>query len=322
MLWNRNEEGRRTENFKGLTVIECGHCYNRWRVDTRVSPSKVISSIKPFKGPRDVEYYRKRGLYEEMGLPVEIREADFEKYKQYEPYIGIMKNFSDEVCRGLKKGNAVLIPTGYCAYAPAIAGGIQRALGTDKKIGVVWIDAHADNRVVETSELEEVRLVGIPVSAMAGQTMEKWRKEACGLEIPCEGKNILASDLRMTDEEFERNKKAAGLIHLTAAEFEDEERWKTAVSELAGRVDVIYLSVDADILRAEDIPAYEKYVPEGHTIACVSRNIQIVMETGKVVAYSLFCIDFDHYEKGGERMYESGRCLLSAGIGKWKRIST
>ena len=36
-------------------------------------------------------------------------------------------------------------------------------------------------------------------------------------------------------------------------------------------------------------------------------NVQIVMETGKVIAFSLFCVDFDRYDMGGEKTYSSGK---------------
>lgn len=314
------DERKRMGEIKGLSVIECGYCYNRWRVVKENGGQRVISEIREFLQPRDVELYHLCGVYHKMGVPIEITEIDYENYKQDAPYIGVMKNFSDEVCKGLQKGNAVLIPTGYCAHAPAIAGGIQRALGENKIIGVVWIDAHSDNRIVETSEASEMRFVSFPVSALVGQTMEEWRKTACGLTVPCEGKNVLASDIRMLEPEFEENMRAAGIVHLTASEFADAEAWRRAVDDLAERVDAIYLSVDADILKPEYIPAYEKVVPDGHDIDCVMNNIRMVMETGKVAAYSVFCVDFDHYENDGEKTYLSGMKMIAAGLENWKSI--
>lgn len=306
--------------IKGLSVIENGHCYNRWRMEKTEDGMKVISAMKRFSKPRDVDLYHLCGVYSKAGVPVEITEIDYGKYDQDEPYVGVMKNYSDEVCKGVREGKAVLIPTGYCSYAPAIAGGIQRAIGCDKKIGVVWIDAHADNRIMENTADVPVRFVGIPVSAMVGQTMEEWRISACGLKVPCSGENILASDLRMKDPEFEQNLLDAGIVPLNSQGFADDAVWEKAVRELAGRVDAIYLSVDADILKAEYIPAYDKYVPGGHSIERVMKNIRTVMETDKVAAYSVFCIDFDHYEQNGEWTYLSGMKLIAAGLDSWKKI--
>ena len=33
---------------------------------------------------------------------------------------------------------------GFCTYLPGIVGGIQRALGKYKKLGIVYADAHAE----------------------------------------------------------------------------------------------------------------------------------------------------------------------------------
>lgn len=89
---------------------------------------------------------------------------------------------------------------------------------------------------------------------------------------------------------------------------------------MTSRVDVLYLSVDIDILKSEYIPAYAKTVPGGHDIETVMRNIRIVMNTGKVAAYSMFCVDFDHYEQNGEWMYRNGMKLIAAGLENWKEI--
>jgi len=301
----------------GLSVIECKYCYNRWRVDPSTTPFTVIAEVKEFSQPRDVDLYHLCGVYGKAGVPVNVSEVDYEKYREYDPCTGVTRNFSDAVCDAVKAGKGVCVPGGYCLYAPAIVGGIQRAVGADKKIGVVWIDAHSDNRIIETSS-EPVRFVGIPVSSMVGQTYEEWRKKACGLEVPCEGKNVLVSDARMNDEVCNKNMRDAGILHVNSAGFDDEAAWRKAVRELADRVDVLYLSVDVDILDPEYVPAYDKVVPDGHDIDTVMRNIRIVMETKKVLAYSLFCVDFDHYEKGGEWTYLNGMKLLAAGLESWE----
>lgn len=305
-----------------LSVLECGHCYNQWRVDTEADEFRIISEYRKFDQPRDVELYRSCGVYGAAGIPYEIMEVDGEKYSQDAPYIGLMRHFSDAVSENIRRGSSVLIANGYCAYAPAIVGGIQRAIGADKKIGVVWIDAHSDNRILETTTSKDIRLVGLPISVISGQTFNGWRIDACGMEIPVEGSQILVGDGRMNGAEFDENLKAAGSRKIESEDFDREEIWQAAVKELSDRVDAIYLSVDADILREEYIPAYAKKVPGGHDMETVRKNIVSVMETGKVLAYSIFCVDFDRYEDGGKKTYESGRDLVAAGLEKWEYIPT
>ncbi|WP_338149005.1 arginase family protein [Dysosmobacter acutus] len=186
-------------------------------------------------------------------------------------------------------------------------------------MGLIWVDAHADNRIVETSSTP-VRMVGVRLSMMAGQTLPNFRKEICGLHLPIKGEHIIASDFRIMDEPTAEALCNANILRLEASVFEDAAAWERAVKKLASEVDVIYLSVDADILKAKYIPAYEKAVPYGHDLDVVMRNIRIVMETGKIVAYSVFCIDFDHYDRGGNYTYLNGMQLVTAGLSNWEKI--
>ena len=41
------------------------------------------------------------------------------------------------------------------------------------------------------------------------------------------------------------------------------------------------------------------------------------MRTGKVLAFSCFCVDFDKYAQGGETTFESGRQIIEAGLAAW-----
>ena len=57
---------------------------------------------------------------------------------------------------------------------------------------------------------------------------------------------------------------------------------------IADQTDLLYLSVDADILAAEWIPAYAKYVPDGHSLETVKQNVQIVMDGITIGIVTLF----------------------------------
>ena len=306
-------------NISGLTAIECKYCYNKWRVEMVNGQPVFISEIREHQQPRISDLFHQENAYATAGVPVEIHEVDYENYCQYEPYEGVTRDFSDSVYTALSKGNAVVTAGGYCNYAPAIVGGIQRAVGEDKDIGIIWIDAHPDCRIAETSP-DPMRLVSVPMSTITGLTLENYRKTVCGLNIPCKGENIIASDIRILDESSAANLCKAQVIKLDASIFANEAAWSAAVQDLAARVDVIYLSVDADILKFKYIPSYEKEVPYGHDVDVVARNVRIAMETNKVCALSLFCFDFDHYERNGHITCASAMEILEAGLKNWKQV--
>lgn len=307
--------------LNGLSIIENEYCYNEWRFDTSLKDrNKILSTIRYFKDPRDITLYRNMGSYGKAGVEYEIFKTDFNRKEECEPYAGVLKNLSDRVCEEVKKGRGIVMSSGYCAHAPAIAGGIMRAVSTNKKIGVIWIDAHADNRIAETTESTDIRLVGIPVSTMSGQTSEAYRTDICGLKQAIEGRNILVSDGRMNIPEFNDNLEKAGSRKVSSDDFKNPQKWEYEVQRLADQVDMLYLSVDVDILASEWIPAYAKKVLGGHTLDTVKKNVEMVMKTGKVIAFSLFCVDFDRYDMGGEKTYNTGREILETGLKAWKDI--
>lgn len=300
----------------GLKVIENKYCYNVWEAYMEDGSEAFSSVEKEFSQRRDVELYHLCGIYDRAGLPVETVEPDYRPGSAEQPYKVLTRAFSDEVYSGVAAGKAVLVAGGYCNYAPAILGGLQRAVGTDKRLGVIWVDAHSDNQIVEDFD-EPIRLVGVPVSTMLGQTLPGYRKEVCGLEKPLDGRNMIISDARITLEDEEANMRSASVVRLTGEQFEDPATWQAAVQSLAERVDHIYFSVDVDILKPEYIPAYEVLSPGGHDIEKVMENIGVVMDTGKVNVMSVFCVDFDHYENGGEWTYLSGMKVIASALSRW-----
>ena len=216
-----------------------------------------------------------------------------------------------------------MVAGGYCNYAPAVAGGIQRAIGTDKILGIIWLDAHTDCRVPGHSSGNLTRLVSVPLSTLTGladETLLTYRTDICGLAVPCRGENIIASDTRIMDEESANNFVTANILRLDASDFQRQDVWQRHVKALAERVDAIYMSIDADILEYEYVPSYIKKVPYGQNLDTVMRNVGIVTETGKVCALSLFCFNFDCSGKESMRTYKSAVDIMQAGLSKWKQV--
>ncbi len=304
------------KRLAGLTVVECPYCYAQWAAEVRQGETVFRSSIRQCVHPQAADFYRSQKVYQKAGLPTEFLRINYSDWNQYPPHEGLTRAFAQAVRQGVEKGNGVLLAGGYCNYAPAVLGGMAQALGPEKRLGLVWMDAHADNRILEKQN-GPLRLVSVPMAVLAGQTMPEFRRQICGLERPIDGRDILASDIRIMDESCAQNLIDAGVRRLDASQFEQEEVWRQAVEALAGQVDALYLSIDADILKPERIPGYEKAVPYGHDLETVARNIRIVMETGKVWAVSAFCFDFD---KGGEadrQNRQSGLALVSAALESW-----
>ena len=301
----------------GLSVLEYPYVYAAWKVDPE-NHDRAFSERKVFsKERRALEDYHLCGVYHKAGIPYEVTEINGWDHPELEPFQSIPLQLAEECEKAIRAGEKVLIPSGYCALAPAVVGGIQQAIGADKKIGVLWVDAHCDNVIVEKTVRSDLRFVGIPLSTIAGQTMENWRKDYCRLEVPCAGENIIVSDGRCSDDECLKNLRDAGILRLDEAQFEDSACWKEQVEKLADRVDALFLMVDADIMNGSCIPAYFCPEPGGHDVLKVMENVRIVMETGKVAAFACFCVDFDKYSEGGDTTYLNGMRVIGAGLEAW-----
>ena len=161
------------QDANGLSVLEYPYTYAAWKVDPE-NHDRAFSERKAFsKERRALEDYHLCGVYHKAGVPFTVTEINGFCHPELEPFQSIPLQLAQECEKAIRAGEKVLIPSGYCALAPAVVGGIQQATGTDKKIGVLWVDAHCDNVIVEKTVRSDLRFVGIPLSTIAGQTMER-----------------------------------------------------------------------------------------------------------------------------------------------------
>ena len=74
--------------------------------------------------------------------------------------------------------------------------------------------------------------------------------------------------------------------------FNDEANWRAQVKDIADKVDVLYLHIDADVLDNAFLPNVNTPEPNGPDIWTVMRNVKIVMDTDKVAMVKLASIFF------------------------------
>lgn len=308
------------KKLQKLTVIENDYQVVDWYVEPSKGYDSTFSNVRWFEGMNELSDYHDAGVYNMAGVPYEICKIDPDHYPDEMPYIAFAKDYAEQVCRCVKAGDAFLATGSYCTHIPSLLGGIRQAVGSGKKIGVVWMDAHADNLIVESTTVEKLRLLGVPMSTFLGQTYPNWREEV-GLIPPISGEDTLAGDLRYLDEECERNLRDAHVQIIDQAVFNQPDRWKEAVKALAQRVDLLLMHVDADILHHDYLPAYEYDVINGNSLDIVKENIAAVAETGKLIGATVMCIGF---ENKPDRLRDvnniNGIRLISAILQNWREI--
>ena len=288
----------------------------------------VECSLHKIKRPRELDDYHLSGVYGKVSVPFEIDEISFgeeniaDDNNAYQLYT---KQVSDSVYEGIMSGKGVFVTGGTCLHAPGVAGGIRRAFGKDARLGVIWLDAHGDINVPETSP--SGMLGGMPFSVMLGYCMEDWSK-ICGLEPAFDDRLAILADARSFDKEEAENLQRMNLKIMNTDEFLDEDKWRARVLELAGKVDALYLHIDADIVDSKYVPDHNTPEPNGPDIWTLLRNIKIVIETDMVPVVTLASVYFDAGALGKERSVGpetsilTGIRMIGTILDSWKKMPT
>ena len=276
------------KTLKQLGVIEIPYGDLNWGPDPKHKRPGIYSDIQLWKKYRELDDYKLCGIYGKAKVPYTVDEISYKPLEKEEVYLTLTRQVSDSVYHHLSNGEAVLLTGGYCKDAVAVCGGIQRAIGADKKAAIIYFDAHSD---MSTPELTHTGILGgMDLAAVLGLTLDHWRKVA-GLYSPFDDHYVILSDFReaeVDDDGALPIVQNSNVHWLKGNDFENEEKWRAAVNRLAEQVDVIYLHIDADILNRKHVPNAACVASGGPSIETVMRNIRIVMETNKVLVYGTY----------------------------------
>ena len=302
-----------------ISVIETALDQWEWTVDVDENGDTVINSdVMYINGPRETDYYHTCGVYYKAGVPFEINEVRHQRFDGLEVYQEYFKSFSDACYAAMKPGCGLVVAGGFCTYLPGIVGGIQRALGKGKKLGIVYLDAHGD---IETPKMTRSHIVaGLPVSSIVGIDLLDWYG-VCGMTEPVEAHNFILTDYHARSYADDFNIKKAGLDIIDERGFNDRELWQRRINELAERVDAILLHIDVDIMESKYVPAFKfPLAPGGQTPEAVMRNVKDVMDTGKVAALTVMDVCFESEREGHEITYLNAMRVLGTCLENWKEI--
>lgn len=305
-----------------LSVLENNILEWGWSVGVDADNHVVTSSDIRFIESDVMESIHLCGAYKMADVSYEIYNVEYKEIEGMEVYKAASKAISDKCYEALTNSDGLLINGGFCTYVPAYLGGLQRAIGVDKKIGLIYFDRHSDMETPQDSVSHII--AGLPLSASVGLCMDDWRKIS-GLTKPIPGKNTILTDFRSRNpksaDAILKNIEKAGIRLVDSEELADIEQWKNVVRELADRVDVIFLHIDIDVLDAKYVPAFEfPLKPEKNDldIRDLITRIKIVMDTGKVKIYDVSNVDFGINHPQQDTMTLSSMKLIGAGLQNWK----
>jgi len=263
--------------------------------------------------------YAAAGVYAAAGAPFDVRPAQAPSAapdaEDEESRLGALNGaIAAGVAEARRRGRAVLLAGGNCHHATGVLGGLQEAHGAGARIGLVWFDAHGDFNTPHTTL--SGMLGGMPLAVCAGLALPRWR-EGARIAAPLPTDRIILTGSRDLDEPEEALLRATDVVLAAPAAGFLGADLAQAVGNLAARMDLLYLHIDADILDAAFQPNHFTVAPGGPDLAQTLAAVETVMATGKVAAYAV--VSVFGLGEGREISVASGSALLRGGLEAWQR---
>jgi arginase len=186
--------------------------------------------------------------------------------------------------RGLRAAVRDVIAAGACPVV--LAGNCNSALGTlagmdADRLGIVWLDAHADFNTPETSR--SGALDGMVLAAAVGHCHAELR-ERIGMERTLREENVLLAGWRDLDADERPRLEASRIIAREAGNLADVP---ALLARLSRRVDAVYLHIDIDFLDPVESPGVNFRGPGGVPLAQAEPLVTEIARALPVAAVAL-----------------------------------
>jgi arginase len=289
-----------------LQIVEVQVAYRFGRPGPRMMPTPEWKA------------YRESGIYAAAGGVVAIEQVtlSFDEIVEDDPVADVSllgSRIAAAVAGGVRAGRRPMLVGGNCTGVPGMVGGLQQAHGPLARIGLVWIDAHADFTTPRTTT--DGLLGGMPVSTVAGFCQPRWRR-ATGIEAPIPADRILMVDVRSMSES-ERTIVEAGDITVVAI---DSPELDSAVERLASETDLLYVHIDLDVLDPALVPAHYAREEGGPSVEQVVAALEPMLDTGRVGAFALVSLYASAPE--GDKSIAAATAMLRPALARWAQAET
>ncbi len=246
-------------------------------------------------GPSAIRYAHLQRKLEDLGYTVQD-EGNIEvpiaemcsitnpKLKYIDCIIPMSRRVAGAVATSVQGGRFPLVLGG----DHSLSIGSVRGAARNKKLGVIWIDAHADFNTAETTPSGNIH--GMSLAVLAGQgdpsLVQLW-DEPLPVIDPTKIAIIGARDL---DSGEKINLQNAGAMVLG---MEQIDRYgmvamvEKAIEHVSRDVDGIWLSLDLDALDPQHAPGVGTPVPAGLTQREAHLACELIAETGKLIGMDL-----------------------------------
>jgi len=195
-------------------------------------------------------------------------------------------NFADALRVGRETANLTIGLHANCNDLLGVLAGLKYdADGNAQRVGLVFIDAHGDFNVPETTL--SGMLGGMPVAIAAGHALHNLRKTA-GLTEPLPMEHIVWGGVRDLDPLEAERFKQYEVQQFSVADIRDvSDALQQQIDALAERVDAIYVHVDMDVLDPTEVPGHDLAVSDGPSSEALAAAITRMFENPKTVALGI-----------------------------------
>jgi arginase len=246
-------------------------------------------------GPSAIRYAHLQSKLEDLGYTVndegnvdvpiaEMCKITNPKLKYIDCIIPMSRRVSGAVSTSIQAGNFPLVIGG----DHSLSIGSVRGAARNRKIGVIWVDAHADFNTAETTPSGNIH--GMSLAILCGQgdksLVQLWDEPAPVIDP----KKIAIIGARDLDEGEKRNLREAGAMVMG---MEQIDRYgmvaclEKAIERISRDVEGLYLSLDLDSLDPEHAPGVGTPVPAGLTQREAHLACEMIGETGKLIGMDI-----------------------------------
>ena len=225
----------------------------------------------------------------ELIRPIQDIRLNAEQERQYGEWNRMAlanANFADVVREGLQDDLITIGLEANCNDLLGMLSGLKYdSDGNARRVGLVFIDAHGDFNIPETTL--SGMLGGMPVAIAAGHALHNVRKTT-GLAEPLPMSDIVWGGVRDLDPleadrftEYEVQQFSVQDVRELSANL------KKQIDDLADRVDVVYVHIDMDVLDPAEVPGHSLTVADGPSSKDLAAALTLMFENPKTVALGI-----------------------------------
>lgn len=246
-------------------------------------------------GPSAIRYAQLHQKLKELGYTIEDKgnidvpiqetcEINDPKLKYIDCIVPMGRRVAGAVATSMQGGRFPLVLGG----DHSLSVGSIRGAAKHKRLGVIWIDAHADFNTTETTPSGNIH--GMPLAALCGlgdpRLVCLWDEQPPAVDP----KRVAVIGARDLDPGEKRNLREAGVMVQSMEQIDRDgmvAALEKAIHRISRDVDGIYLSLDMDALDPRHAPGVGTPVPGGLTYREAHLACEVVAETGKLVGMEI-----------------------------------